>query len=105
MLRMFEIRHKGLRIVLSKSAMEELLKEGKSLNDVLLILEEGYEPRKRAEDVIEKWIDKGNKTFNAVIVKDYDEIVKEDVWKLIHFGKFTKRKIKNKEVKNEMSQM
>lgn len=44
------------------------------------------------EGTIEKWLDKGNKIFNAVIVMDYDNIMKEDVWVLIHFGKFTRRK-------------
>ena len=69
--------------------------EGMTLLDVLKILENGYDaPRKRKQGTIEKWLDKGNKTYNAVVVKDYNEILKEDVWVLIHFGKFGRRKIK-----------
>lgn len=89
---MFNIRYRGSRVVVSHSAMRELMKEGKALYDVLEILEEGYDaPRKRKSGTIERWLNKGKKTYNAVIVKDYDEIAKEDVWVLIHFGKFTRR--------------
>lgn len=94
---MFIIRYKGLRIAVSRSAMKELVETGKTLYDVLKILKEGYNaPRKRSKDTIEKWLDKKNKTYNVVIAKDYDEILKEDVWVLIHFGKFTKKKIGGK---------
>lgn len=73
--------------------MRELIKEEKTAYDVVVILEKGYSaPRKRKEGTIEKWLDKGNKTYNAVIVKDYNEIMKEDCWVLIHFGKFARRK-------------
>ncbi len=90
---MFDDKYKGLRIIVSDSAMRELMKEEKTLYDVVQILEEGYDaPRKRKEGTIEKWFDKGNKTFNVVVVQDYNEIMKEDCWVLIHFGKFTRRK-------------
>ena len=89
---MFNDKYKGLRIAVTDSAMRELMKEEKTLYDVVEILETGYDaPRKRKEGTIEKWLDKANKTFNVVIVKDYDEIMKEDCWALIHFGKFTRR--------------
>jgi len=90
---MFSIRYEGLRIVPSLSATRELMGEEKTLFYVLKILEEGYDaPRKRKVGIIEKWLDKGKKTYNAVIVKDYDEIMREDVWVLIHFGKFARGK-------------
>jgi hypothetical protein len=90
---MLSEKYKGLRIAVTDSAMRELMKEEKTLYDVVIILEEGYDaPRKRKEGTIEKWLDKGNKTFNVVIAKDYDETMKEDCWVLIHFGKFTRRK-------------
>ncbi len=90
---MFNELYKGIRIVITDSAMRELIKEEKTAYDVVVILEEGYDaPRKRKEGTIEKWLDKGNKTYNAVIVKDYNEIMKEDCWVLTHFGKFTRRK-------------
>lgn len=90
---MFSEKYKGLRIAISRSAMQELTKEGKTIYDVVEILEEGYDaPRKRKQGTIEKWLDKGKKTYNAVIAKDYHEILKEDCWVLIHFGKHTKFK-------------
>lgn len=90
---MFSDKYEGLRIVVSDSAMRELMKEEKSLCDVVQILERGYDaPRKRKAGTIEKWFNKGKKTFNAVIVRDYNEIMREDCWVLIHFGKFTRRK-------------
>ena len=89
---MFNEKYKGLRIAISHSAMQELMQEGKTIYDVVEILENGYDaPRKRKEGTIEKWLNKGKKTYNAVIVKDYYEILKEDCWVLIHFGKFTRR--------------
>ena len=90
---MFDDKYDGLRIAISHSAMQELMQEGKTIYDVVEILENGYDaPRKRKQGTIEKWIDKGKKTYNAVIVKDYHEILKEDCWVLTHFGKFTRRK-------------
>ena len=89
---MFNEKYKGLRIAISHSAMQELMQEGKTVYDVVEILENGYDaPRKRKQGTIEKWLDKGKKTYNAVIVKDYHEILKEDCWVLIHFGKFSRR--------------
>jgi len=92
---MFGEKYKGLRIIVSDSAMRELVKEEKTLYDVVEVLEQGYDaPRKRKEGTIEKWLNKGDKTFNAVVVQDYNEIIKEDCWALIHFGKFSRRKLK-----------
>ncbi len=92
---MFGENYKGLRIVVSDSAMRELMKEEKTLYDVVEVLEHGYDaPRKRKGGTVEKWLDKGNKTFNAVVAQDYNEIMKEDCWVLIHFGKFRRRKLK-----------
>ena len=89
---MFADRYLNLRIIVSDSAMRELMKEGKTLFDVVEILVSGVDaPRKRKSGTIEKWLAKGNKTYNAVIVKDYHEILKEDCWVLIHFGKFSRR--------------
>ena len=73
------------------------MKHEKTMFDMLEVLENGYDaPCKRKEGTIEKWLNKGKKIYNAVIVRDYDNIMKEDVWVLIHFGKFTRRR------KNEM---
>ena len=88
-----EIKYKKLKVVATNSAMLELVKEGKNLFDVIQILTEGYNaPRKRKKDVIEKWFDKGKKTYNVVVVYDLQRYSNEDCWLLIHFGKFTKKK-------------
>ncbi|MBI4981378.1 hypothetical protein HZC30_07550 [Candidatus Woesearchaeota archaeon] len=90
---MFTIRFQGLRIAVSLSAARELAREEKTMYDVLEILDVGYNaPRKRKEGTLEKWLDKRDKTYNAVIARDYDDFMKEEVWVLIHFGKFTKHK-------------
>lgn len=89
---MFDDKYQGLRIVVTDAAMRELFKHEKTLYDVVEILETGYDaPRKRKEGTIERWLDRGNKIFNAVVVRDYNEVMKEECWVLIHFGKFTKR--------------
>ena len=84
-------RYKGLRIVPSLSAARELMKNSETLDFVVEMLEAGYDaPSKRKKGTIERWLDRGNKTCNAVIARDYNEITREDVWVLIHLGKFTK---------------
>lgn len=89
---MFSARYQGLRIVATASAARELLEEGKTLHFVLKILCEGHAaPRKRKERIIENWWNKKNKTYNAVIVHEYDYYEKEHIWLLIHFGKFTRK--------------
>lgn len=88
-------KYEGLSIFISDSAMRELVKHKQTIYDVVQILEEGYNSsRKRKQGTIEKWLDKGDKTFNAVIIKDYHFTLKEECWVLIHFGKFTRRKSK-----------
>ena len=81
-----------LRIVVSDSAMRELIAEEKTLHDVVEILERGYlPPRKRKKGIEERWLDKGNKTFNAVVAQDFNEVMREECRVLIHFGKFTRK--------------
>lgn len=88
---MFNVRYKGLRLIPSKSASDELLKHGLMLQDCKEILESGYDaPRKRARDTEEKWLDRGTKTYNVVIVKSFNSMYNEDVWLIIHLGRFTK---------------
>ncbi len=90
---MFDIKYRGLKLVPSYSATRELMRYGFDLYDVVSMLELGYSaPRKRKKDVIEKWFDNGNKTYNIVIGKDYNEKFKEEVWIIIHVGKFARRK-------------
>ena len=88
---MFDVRYLGLRIAPSLAAMRELMEEGDTLQDVKEILDYGYPaPRKRKAGVIEKWLDRGNKTYNVVVVRDYHLFLHEELWLLIHYGKFTR---------------
>lgn len=85
-------RFKGLRIIVSDSAMQELFKHGKDLYDVVEVLETGYDaPRKRKVSIIERWLDKGRKTYNAVVALSYNEAMKEECWVLVHFGRFGRK--------------
>jgi len=65
------------------------MKENMTLDDVVHVLENGYETTKRGNNVIERCIDKGGKTVKAVVVKDLD-YDGEEYWKLIHVGSFTR---------------
>ncbi len=88
---MFNLRYKGLKLISSKTASEEMLKHGLMIRDCKDILEEGYDaPRKRAKNTEEKWLDKRNKTYNVVIIKSVNYMYNEDVWLIIHVGKFTR---------------
>ena len=42
--------------------------------------------------VIERWLDKRNKTFNVVVAKSFNYFYNEEVYLVIHVGKFTKKK-------------
>ncbi|HII16247.1 MAG TPA: hypothetical protein HA362_08145 [Nanoarchaeota archaeon] len=90
---MLSPRFQGLKIIVSDSAMRELFKLGKDMHDVLEVLESGYDaPRKRKAGTIERWLDKGKKTVNAIIALDYNETMQEECWVLVHFGKFARNK-------------
>ncbi len=89
----FDVRYCGLRLFPSTAAMREMVEEGKDLDFILKVLEQGYNLGvKRKEGIIERCWDRGNKTYKVVIVKDYHNLNKEYVYVIIHFGKFGKRK-------------
>ena len=94
---MFDIKYEGLHIEVTLSAARELLKEKLDLNDVSEILEKGYncERSKRKKNIIERCIDRRGKTIKVVVVKTvsrYPDGFTEEVWRLIHVGRFTIRK-------------
>lgn len=98
---MFHIKFKGLRIEPTLSASRELVKEKKDLYGVLEILENGYESSasKRKEDIIERSLRRGNKEYKAVVAKTnviYPDGFREEVWRLIHFGKITYKKLRRR---------
>ena len=89
---MLTIRFQGLRIIATYAASEEILEEGKTLNFIKKALEEGYNaPRKRKKNTIEIWLNRGRKIYNIVAVKDYNNDLKQNVWLIIHFGKFGRK--------------
>ena len=88
---MFYVRYEGLRLIPSKSARKELIKYGLLLINCKMILIEGYSPRKRKKGTIEKWLDKGDKTYNIVVVRLYNHFFKEDVYLITHIGKFSRK--------------
>lgn len=89
----FDVRYKGLKLVVSKSAIEELTYHGLMIYDCKYMLENGYDaPRKRAKDCEEKWFDNKNKTFNVVIVKLFNYFYNEYVYLITHVGCFGKKK-------------
>jgi len=74
-----------------KNVLDELSKEGLDLFDVAEILEKGYEThRKRRDGVIERYLDKGDKTIEVVVQKSY--CFEEEVWEVVHAGSFMKKK-------------
>lgn len=89
------LRYLGLKLIPTKSAKDELFKYRLTLQNCKAILESGYNTqRKRSTNTIEKWYNKGKKTYNIVILKDTNYFLNEDVWLIIHIGRFTRRKIK-----------
>jgi len=75
--------HNGKPIMPTKTAMDELSDINLDLYEVPKILEEGFELRKRKENIIERAIKKGNKIINVVVVDI------GNYYKLIHAGEFT----------------
>ena len=85
---------KGLPIVPSRTAMNEMTRLGMDEWDILQMLEEGYNcyASKRKEGTLEKCINKGNKTIKAVVVRSHNWSLDCDVWVITHVGKFSKRR-------------
>ena len=89
MLQGYVNRYKGLRLIASKSAIREIMRYGISVSDCKNILEEGFDaPRRRAEGTEEKWLREGTKTYNVVVVKDYNHFYEEAVYLITHIGRF-----------------
>jgi len=77
-----------------KNVLDELLQHEMDLDDVAEILSNGYDcsRSKRRVDVVEKCMDKGNKTMKAVVQKGTLMFDNKECWELIHVGKFSRRK-------------
>ena len=77
---------KGKPILPTKTALNELSDIDVNLYEIPDILENGFEVRKRAKNIIEKGVQRGNKVINVVVVD------LGDYYKLIHAGEFTLNK-------------
>ena len=60
--------YKGKPVFPTKTALDELSEIDLDLYEVIEILESGFEIRKRAKNITEKAIQRGNKIINIVIV-------------------------------------
>jgi len=84
------VQYEGLSLIPSRTAAYEMSRLGIGLEECKHILEYGYEERKRAKGVIERWFDKGKKTYNVVAVRSFNFMYNEEVWLITHVGRFTK---------------
>ena len=75
--------YKGKPIFPTKTALNELSEIDVNLYEVPEILEKGFIVRKRAKDITERGVQRGNKIINVVVV-DLGKY-----YKLIHAGEFT----------------
>jgi len=88
---MFDVRHKSIPLIPSRSAVKEMMQLGFTLSDCKEMLEQGYDaPRKRASGTEEKWYDKGSKTYNIVIVKSVNYMLNEEIYLITHVGEFSR---------------
>ena len=78
-----DFAYKGKPIFPTKTALNELSEIGVNLDEVPEILEKGFEVRKRAKNIIERGVQRGNKVINVVVVD------LGSYYKLIHAGEFT----------------
>lgn len=77
-----------------KNVIDELIKYGMDLDDVVEVLKEGYDcsRSKRRKGVLEKCINRRNKTVKVVVQRGFIELDGQECWELIHVGKFTRRR-------------
>ncbi len=75
--------YRGKPILPTKTALNELSEIDLNLYEIPEILEKGLEIRKRAKNIVERGIQRGNKIINVVVVDS------GNYYKLIHAGEFT----------------
>ncbi|MEE8167765.1 MAG: hypothetical protein V3T58_02690 [Candidatus Hydrothermarchaeales archaeon] len=84
---------KGLPVIPSKSAADEMYREKLLIHDIVEILENGYDcaRSRRGADVYERCVDTKNKTLKVVVARSYNYDLKSEVWVVTHVGMFTRR--------------
>ncbi len=84
--------YNGRSLIPSNAAIREMAQLGVTLDECKFMLEHGYlAPRKRAKGTEEKWIDRGRKTYNIVVVKSFQYSSQKEVYLITHVGRFTKK--------------
>lgn len=78
-----DFAYKGKPILPTKTALNELSEIDVNLYEVPEILEKGFDVKKRAKNITERGIQRGNKIINVVVVD------LGNYYKLIHAGQFT----------------
>jgi len=77
---------KGLPVIPTKSALNELIKYYMDLGDVVRILELGHVSRKRKKGTIEKCLNRKDEVIKVVVVQSYNYSLKIDCWVIKHVG-------------------
>ncbi|MDP2749761.1 MAG: hypothetical protein Q8O89_02935 [Nanoarchaeota archaeon] len=90
----FKVKYKGMMVDLSLHAVREMGSLGIKLSDVKNILETGFncERSRRKEGTEEKCIIRGNKIIKVVAVRNCNIYNNEEVWLIIHVGRFSFKK-------------
>lgn len=79
---------RGLPLLPSKAAMNELLKFGMTLQDVKNVLEHGEASgKKRQKGIHERTLPKGSKRIKVVVARSYNYSFKTDCWIVVHVGR------------------
>ena len=93
-----DFTYKGKPILPTKTALNELSEIDVNLYEVPEILEKGFEVRKRAKNITERGVQRGNKIINVVVVD------LGNYYKLIHAGKFSLSKKFRKLMRDKANQ-
>ncbi len=72
---------KGLPLIPSRRAAEEMYREKLMIHDVIEVLDAGYDcaRSRRKEGVIERCVDEKNKTLKVVAARSYNYDMKSEV--------------------------
>lgn len=84
---------KGLPVIPSRRAADEMIREKLMIHDVIEVLETGYDcaRSRRRENIVERCVDVKNKILKAVVARSYNYDMKSEVWVMTHVGRFTRR--------------
>lgn len=84
---------KGLPVIPSRRAAEEMYREKLLIHDMIEVLETGYDcaRSRRRENVVERCVNAKNKTLKVVAARSYNYDMESEVWVITHVGRFTKR--------------